>query len=96
VVAGPCFAIVSELSGDTRHRELSDSRRNYHPIGPAVECDGLEGYQRTRTIGSASHHAVALPGKARDLLQDQVLTVAARLGLQSKGHPFGFKQLSYR
>jgi len=74
-------------------RERSDSRQRHHRVGSAAECGGLEDSPFARTIGNASHLALALPGRAGDKLQDQASTVAAWSGSPSKRDLDFFKEL---
>ena len=61
--------IADGLFDGTVRREQSDSRQRHRPVGCAAECDGLEDPRCTRTIGSASRLAPALPRRAGDKLQ---------------------------
>ena len=86
---------VGGLFGDTTRREISDSGLCHHPVGLAVECDGLEYSPYTRTTGNASHLAPRLRGGVGDRLQDQASIAVVLHGFRSKRHLDGFKELSY-
>ena len=84
---------VDELFDDNSHKEPSSSLPRHPLNGSAAEYDGLEDSPCARIVGNASHLAPELPGKARDTLPDQAVSVAAWCGSLSKRHLDFFKQL---
>jgi hypothetical protein len=74
-------------------RERLDSRQCHHPVDFATECGELEDPPHARTIGNATHLAVALHGRAGDTLQVQASSGAFWRGSLSKGHLHFFKEL---
>jgi hypothetical protein len=87
------LSVVGELSGDTRHKELSDSRPCRRRGGSVVRCDGLEGLRFARTIGNASRHARGLRGRAGDKLQPPASSVAVWIDFPPRDDLNAFEEL---
>ena len=87
------FRNADGLLDGMMRRGRSDSLLRHRPVGFAAEYDGLEDFPWTHTIDNAIHLAAGLRGRARDKLQGQAATVAARLGSLSKYHLYFFKKL---
>jgi hypothetical protein len=75
-----CVHFFDEIFDGMSHRERLGSRQYHHPVDFATECGELEDSPHARTIGNATHLAVALRGRAGDMLQDPTANVAACFG----------------
>jgi hypothetical protein len=80
------FRLADGFLDGTTSRGRSDSRQRHRPLGSAIECDGLEDFPYTHTIGNAIRLAPELRGRAGDTLQGQAASGFVFLGSGSKRH----------